>query len=57
MLFNNERRPQLREQDSTMGLPAISKIIGDEWKKLSEDQRNVSLLPPSDLFVGLERES
>ena len=27
-----------------LSLPAISKVIGDEWKKLSEDQKAVSRL-------------
>jgi len=40
MLFNNYRRPALREQDPSATLPALSKIIGAEWKGMSEDQKS-----------------
>jgi len=41
MLYNNNRRPVLRAEYPTYSLPGISKVIGDEWKKLNEDQKNV----------------
>lgn len=55
MLYNNYRRPMLREQDpskyrfespsntfAAASLPACSKIIGEEWKHMTEEQKSVS---------------
>jgi hypothetical protein len=39
MLYNNHRRPVLRQEHPELSLPDLSKLIGDEWKKLSENQR------------------
>lgn len=41
MLYNNHRRPILRAEHPELILPDISRLIGDEWKKLSDNQRNV----------------
>ena len=57
MLYNNHRRPTLRTEHpgkylslilidhvaTELALPDLSKLIGDEWKKLSENQKAVSL--------------
>lgn len=52
MLYNNHRRPTLRAEhpgkchrrltSAELALPDLSKLIGEEWKKLSEPQRHVS---------------
>lgn len=39
MLYNNHRRPVLRQEHPELSLPDLSKLIGDEWKKLSENQK------------------
>jgi hypothetical protein len=39
MLFNNHRRPVLKEEYPMNSVPDISKLIGEEWKKLSENQQ------------------
>lgn len=39
MLYNNYRRPVLRSEHPELQLTDLSKLIGDEWKKLSEDQK------------------
>ena len=55
MLYNNYRRPVLRNEHPgnwlqflnpslDLSLPDLSKLIGDEWKKLSEMQKHVRLL-------------
>jgi len=36
MLYNNHRRPTLRSEHPDLSLPNLSKLIGDEWKRLSE---------------------
>jgi len=41
MLYNNHRRPILRAEHPDLALPDLSKLIGDEWKKLSENQRAI----------------
>jgi len=40
MLYNNHRRPVLRQEHPELSLPDLSKLIGDEWKKLSENQKS-----------------
>jgi hypothetical protein len=37
MLFNNFRRPVLKEEYPKLSVPEISKVIGEEWKKMSEN--------------------
>lgn len=41
MLYNNHRRPTLRIEHPELALPDLSKLIGDEWKKLSENQKAI----------------
>lgn len=41
MLYNNHRRPTLRQEHPELSLPDLSKLIGDEWKKLSETQKAI----------------
>lgn len=36
MLYNNYRRPVLRAEHSELTLTDLSKLIGEEWKKLNE---------------------
>ena len=53
MLFNNHRRPILKKEHTRkdlmglqgveLSLPEVSKMIGDEWGKLTEDQKKVSI--------------
>lgn len=51
MLYNNHRRPVLKGEHPcknwrltslVMNLTEVSKLIGEEWQKLSEDQKRVS---------------
>jgi len=37
MLFNNSRRPTLQQEYPSTTLTDISKLIGGEWKQLSDD--------------------
>merc|ERR1712060_953229 len=41
MLYNNHRRPTLRTEHPDLPLPDLSKLIGDEWKRLSETQKAI----------------
>lgn len=41
MLYNNHRRPTLRTEHPDLSLPDLSKLIGDEWKRLSETQKAI----------------
>jgi len=41
MLFNNFRRPVLQKDHPDFSLTDLSKLIGQEWKNLNEDQRKV----------------
>lgn len=41
MLYNNHRRPTLRTEHPELSLPDLSKLIGDEWKRLSETQKAI----------------
>lgn len=43
MLYNNHRRPVLRNEHPDLTLPDLSKLIGDEWKKLSDGTKHVSI--------------
>jgi len=43
MLYNNHRRPTLRTEHPELSLPDLSKLIGDEWKRLSETQKSIWL--------------
>jgi len=43
MLFNNFRRPVLQKDHPDFSLTDLSKLIGQEWKNLNEDQRKVSI--------------
>mmetsp|Transcript_38115 Transcript_38115/g.58144 ORF Transcript_38115/g.58144 Transcript_38115/m.58144 type:complete len:155 (-) Transcript_38115:85-549(-) len=43
MLYNNFRRPTLQQEYPDTSLTGLSKIIGEEWKKLTEDQKKVWL--------------
>lgn len=43
MLYNNHRRPTLRTEHPELSLPDLSKLIGDEWKRLSETQKAIWL--------------
>jgi hypothetical protein len=40
-----------------LALPDLSKLIGDEWKKLSENQKGVSDITLLMISLGLERKS
>jgi len=54
MLFNNHRRPILKKEHTSkcisihdkldLTLPEVSKIIGDEWNKLTAEQKKVSII-------------
>jgi len=39
MLYNNHRRPILRAEHPELTLTDLSKLIGEEWKKLNELQK------------------
>ncbi|CDW71542.1 fact complex subunit ssrp1 [Stylonychia lemnae] len=41
MLFNNHRRPILKKEHAAMSLPEVSKMIGEEWSKLTADQKKI----------------
>ncbi|MFN9900651.1 MAG: HMG-box domain-containing protein [bacterium] len=49
MLFNNHRRPVLKEEYPEYSVPDISKLIGEEWKKLSENQHKPWIDKANDL--------
>lgn len=49
MLFNNHRRPVLKEEYPECSVPDISKLIGEEWKKLSENQQKPWIDKANDL--------
>lgn len=64
MLFNNHRRPILKKEhtsksqdinDKGLSLPEVSKIIGEEWGKLTDDQKKVSLMALTIKFSILGR--
>lgn len=51
MLYNNHRRPILKKEHASnvlmlnsvdLSLPEVSKMIGEEWSKLTQDQKKVS---------------
>jgi len=39
MYFSNERRTALREEKPGLSITDCSKIIGGEWKKLTDEQK------------------
>eukprot|EP00347_Sterkiella_histriomuscorum_P002698 403367152 len=41
MLYNNFRRPQVKKENPQLTLPETSKVIGEEWNKLSESQKKI----------------
>jgi len=41
MLYNNFRRPVLQGEHPDLSLPDLSKLIGEEWKNMSDDQKNI----------------
>lgn len=49
MLFNNFRRPVLKEEYPNLSVPEISKVIGEEWKKMSNNQQEPWLQKALDL--------
>jgi len=40
MLYNNFRRPVLQQEHPDLSLPDLSKLIGEEWKNMSDDSKN-----------------
>lgn len=41
MFFSNHRRPDINKQQPNLKIGDVAKIIGAEWKKLSEEEKKV----------------
>lgn len=42
MIFSQEHRQEVREENKDAKIGEISKILGERWKKLSDEEKKVS---------------
>eukprot|EP00347_Sterkiella_histriomuscorum_P008729 403343976 len=54
MLFNNFRRPTLKKEHPALTLPEVSKMIGEEWNKLADNQKRVWLEKSREEKLGFD---
>ena len=40
MMFAGERRKQIKKENSELKVTEISKLLGQEWKAMSEDEKS-----------------
>jgi len=50
ILFCNEIRPAIKSKNPSLAMPAISKLLGEQWRKLTESDKKKYLTTSSKLL-------